>query len=74
MTKHTCNAGQGPAFGRKSPGCPRCDELLAGSAPRQQAWRSRETRAQQDARMCAEIRAHSCQVSNCGPVCTFGEG
>ena len=29
-TKHTCG---GPAFGRKTPGCPRCDELIAGAAP-----------------------------------------
>jgi hypothetical protein len=27
--------GRGPAFGRKVAGCPRCDELLAGAAPRQ---------------------------------------
>jgi hypothetical protein len=26
--------GRGPAFGRKIQGCPRCDELLAGAAPR----------------------------------------
>jgi hypothetical protein len=32
-TKHTCNGGNGPAFGRKTAGCPRCDELLAGAAP-----------------------------------------
>ena len=32
-TRHTCG---GPKFGRKTPGCPRCDELLAGApaAPR----------------------------------------
>lgn len=29
-TQHTCG---GPVFGRKTPGCPRCDELLAGAAP-----------------------------------------
>lgn len=28
-TKHTCNGGNGPLFGRKTAGCPRCDELLA---------------------------------------------
>lgn len=27
--------GRGPAFGRKVAGCPRCDELIAGAAPRQ---------------------------------------
>lgn len=35
-TQHTClKPGQrSPAFGRKTPGCPRCDELLAGAEPR----------------------------------------
>jgi hypothetical protein len=36
-TAHTCPLPPGrksPAFGRKTPGCPRCDELLAGAAPR----------------------------------------
>jgi len=54
-TKHTCG---GPSFGRKTPGCPRCDELIAGAAPVQQAWRNRPTRAQQDEQRCREIRAH----------------
>ncbi len=27
-TQHTCG---GPVFGRKTAGCPRCDELLAGA-------------------------------------------
>lgn len=30
-TEHTCG---GPKFGRKTPGCPRCDELIAGATPR----------------------------------------
>lgn len=30
-TAHTCG---GPKFGRKTPGCPRCDELLGGAAAR----------------------------------------
>jgi hypothetical protein len=30
-TAHTCG---GPKFGRKTPGCPRCDELLAGAPAR----------------------------------------
>lgn len=36
-TKHTCNDGNGPAFGKKTIGCPRCDELLAGAKP-VQGW------------------------------------
>lgn len=27
---HTCG---GPKFGRKTPGCPRCDQLINGAAP-----------------------------------------
>lgn len=37
VTKHTCNNGNGPVFGKKTPGCARCDELIAGAAPRE--WR-----------------------------------
>ena len=29
-TKHTCG---GPVFGKRTAGCPRCDELSAGAAP-----------------------------------------
>jgi hypothetical protein len=39
-TKHTCG---GPSFGRKTPGCPRCDELIAGAEPIAQPWRKRHT-------------------------------
>lgn len=34
-TRHTCNDGFGPVFGRKAPGCPRCDELIAASTTAQ---------------------------------------
>ena len=80
-TQHTCcPPGRGPGFIR-TPGCPRCEELLAGAAPRQQSWRKRETRAQEDARRCAEIHEHFASARHndrnhplwCGPVCTFGE-
>jgi hypothetical protein len=34
-TKHTCCPGRtSPPFGRKTPGCPRCDELLGGAPAR----------------------------------------
>lgn len=73
-TQHTCG---GPVFGKKTPGCPRCDELLAGAAPVIQAWRSRPTRKQEDEQRCREIRAHfdgqRHRSGGCGPVCTFGE-
>jgi len=69
-TKHTCG---GPAFGRKTPGCPRCDELLGGAEPVRWAM----TRKQEDAQRSAEIHAHFAgqrhRCGGCGPVCTFGE-
>ena len=69
-TRHTCG---GPAFGRKTPGCPRCDELTAGAQP----VRWRESRRQEDARRSAEWREHFASERHtsggCGPVCTFGE-
>lgn len=62
-TKHTCG---GPIFGKKTPGCPRCDEMLAG-APAVK-WR-----ISNDKQRVSEIRAHDCKVSKCGVVCTFGD-
>lgn len=73
-TKHTCNSGNGPVFGRKTAGCPRCDELSNGAKP--VVWAG--NRAQRDdAQRCREIAAHFSghhhQSGGCGPVCTFGE-
>lgn len=69
-TKHTCNDGFGPSFGRKTAGCPRCDELISGAAPR--SWAKSN-----DKRRCEEISAHFASPRHlsggCGPVCTFGE-
>lgn len=69
-TRHTCG---GPSFGRLTPGCPRCDELASGAAPRQWAPGKRD----EDRRRCAEIAAHFASERHlgggCGPVCTFGE-
>ena len=69
-TKHTCG---GPSFGRKTPGCPRCDELIAGAAPVQQPWRGQ--RARDEAARRADIAAHFAPGGRhargeCGPVCT----
>jgi hypothetical protein len=61
-TKHNCG---GPVFGRKTEGCPRCDELLAGAAP--VVWHKNE-RLTVD-----ELRAHNCKVSQCAMICTFGD-
>lgn len=72
-TKHTCG---GPAFGRMTPGCPRCDELLAGAAPVTQSWRDRAKRDEEIRK--ASHAAHFApggphQRGTCGPVCTFGD-
>jgi hypothetical protein len=69
-TKHTCG---GPTFGRKTPGCPRCDELLAGAAPVVQSWRGQRQR--DEAERSAAIHAHFApggphNRGDCGPVCT----
>lgn len=70
-TKHTCG---GPVFGKKTPGCPRCDELLDGAKP--VAWNF-VSRAEQDRKRCAEIAAHFAshkhRSGGCGPVCTAFE-
>lgn len=62
-TKHTCNM----VFGRKTPGCPRCDELLAGAEPVQ--WGNALQK-----RMDALVNSykHVCTPS-CGAVCTANE-
>ena len=68
-TKHSCG---GPVFGKKTPGCPRCDELLSGAKPVQ--WNSRKA---DDLRRSAEIHAHFASAEHrsgrCGLVCTYGE-
>lgn len=33
-TEHRCNGGRGPVWGRKTRGCPRCEEILAGAPAR----------------------------------------
>lgn len=76
-TRHTCG---GPAFGRLTAGCPRCDELAAGSAPRQWSGMARRTRCAcgqltepgEFTNLCrsCQIRKHDCTARGCGPVCT----
>jgi hypothetical protein len=83
-TQHTCNAGAGPYFGRKTPGCPRCDELLEGAEPRQlPQWRqalieqgARSKAADQERELARREHfkpggEHSRKT--CGPICTFGD-
>lgn len=76
-TKHTCG---GPAFGRLTAGCPRCDELATGAQARQWAGMGRRARcacgnwteAGEWSSLCrsCQIRAHDCASSRCGTVCT----
>lgn len=66
-TKHTCTM----AFGRKTVGCPRCDELLAGAEPVRWDWAERKKKIEEfNAKY--ERRPHECMTS-CGAVCTWGE-
>jgi hypothetical protein len=62
-TKHT----HPMIFGRRETGCPRCDELVAGAPVVKWAG---TLRREDEARQVAAIRAHRCDVSGCGPVCT----
>jgi hypothetical protein len=64
-TKHATDCRR--VFNRLDPGCDRCVELASGAEPRK--W-SGTSRREQDARRIAEIRAHDCRASRCGPVCT----
>ena len=65
--RHTCG---GPSFGRLTAGCPRCEELAQGAAPR--SWNG-AARKEQERQFSADLRAHRCADSRCGPVCTFGD-
>ena len=62
-TKHTCG---GPVFGTLTPGCPRCDELLAGAEPVRWSTHRHDDHAQR----AAAIRAHHCAHNRCALVCT----
>ena len=64
-TKHSCNNGAGPHFGRRTAGCDRCDELAAGAKP--VVWNNRK--AQEYEQFKIRLREHDCKKSGCGPVC-----
>lgn len=72
-TKHTCNNGFGPSFGKKTTGCPRCDELLAGAPARQ--WRGVELKKYNEKVDRLYREAHAIRHANgeCGVVCTAME-
>lgn len=54
--------------------CPRCDELKAG-APSRDGWQKQyyTTKKKHEEQFNRELKAHNCQASKCGPVCTFGD-
>lgn len=71
--KHTCNDGYGPHFGKKTEGCPRCDELLSGAPVRK--WAGFELK-EYNARVDKAYRAsHAIKHAKgeCGVVCTAME-
>lgn len=78
-TKHStdcCEPGRGPGF-RRTPGCPRCEELTAGAAPRAAVFTPRN-RAAEDAARRADWDAHLKSARHlgdgpgcCGSVCVY---
>jgi len=66
-TNHTCG---GPVFGKKTAGCPRCDEMIAG-APAVKGWGA--VKKENEARFYRSLRTHCCKSSGCLPICTFGD-
>ena len=69
-TRHTCG---GPIFGRKTPGCPRCDELLTGAEPVRWAPSRRDDDLQRSREIHAHFSSQRHLSGGCGPVCTFGD-
>jgi hypothetical protein len=62
-------------FKRYDDTCPRCTQLKAGAAPRKGwgssvAYQMRVGRGPAYAAFVAELKAHNCVASKCGPVCT----
>ena len=72
-TKHTCNEGHGPVFGRKTKGCLRCDELLSGAIPVKWATGRKEQDRIHSLEIRSHFNSHKHLSGGCGPVCTYGE-
>jgi len=71
VTKHSPDCHH--AFGRRTPGCPRCDELATGAAPRRGWNHNGRLYVYPPPVAIAAIQAHDCKASGCGVVCTFGD-
>jgi len=72
-TKHTCNGGNGPYFGKKTAGCPRCDELIAGARPVKWSRQDQEQRDREYIRRHFADTNHGKPGHKCYPVCTLGD-
>lgn len=59
------------AFGRKDATCPRCQELLAGAAPRTWAYKTNDLQRAMEIRTHFDSAKH--RTGGCGPVCTYGD-
>jgi predicted deacetylase len=80
ITRHTCNNGDGPHFGRLDPEhCPRCAELAAGAPRRTLPWVEavKRNQAADEARRVHMAEHFASARHNdrthpqwCGPVCT----
>jgi hypothetical protein len=69
-TKHNCG---GPVFGKRTAGCPRCDELAAGAAPVKWANTTKADDAARSAGIHAHFASDKHRSGACGVVCTFGD-
>jgi hypothetical protein len=69
-TYHTCNGGDGPIFGRKTPGCPRCEERRKGALPR--SWGStyipRPSASRPRETVQPDQLVYDAQVAHCRPL------
>ena len=68
-TKHTCG---GPVFGKRTAGCPRCDELANGAAPAAHGYFGTARHAMHQMNKRIDAMPHICTES-CGEVCTWGQ-
>lgn len=69
-TRHTCG---GPAWGRRTAGCPRCDELAGGAEPVRWARSRSPWDEAQEIRWLQEHLASERHARHCRPVCTYGD-
>jgi len=67
--KHTLNCTR--IFKRYDADCGRCRELSAGAKLRD-SYHKRyfEDKAAKEQAFTRALKAHNCQINNCGPVCT----